>query len=162
MAHNPFVCFFRVVLGGGRGFEIHWQVLGLAWPGLQPSLPVVGGVEGIESVPLKGQGRVMCGEQNVWVTSLPWLYWNTRVPQEVPREVRGCLVEELLVLLGEEPGVWGRPCCPVLSTGSSVCVLRSFSLLGMDLLFSDETFPSQGVVLSPSFLSCSSYPQGRE
>lgn len=45
----------------------------LAQPGLQPPLPVVGGVEGIESVPSKGQGRVMCGEQNAPVTSLPRL-----------------------------------------------------------------------------------------
>lgn len=64
MAHSPFVWFFRVVLSRGRGFEIHWQVLGLAWP-------VVEGVEGFESVPSKGQGRIICGEQNVWVTSLP-------------------------------------------------------------------------------------------
>lgn len=31
MTDSPFVWFSRVVLSGGRGFEIHWQVLGLAW-----------------------------------------------------------------------------------------------------------------------------------
>lgn len=52
------------------------------------------------------------------------------------------------------------PCA--LSPWAALCVLRFLSLLGIDLLFSDETFPSQGVVLSPSFLPCPSYPKGRE
>lgn len=55
-------------------------------------------------------------------------------------------------MLGGQPRAWGRHYCPVLFMGSSVCVLKSLSLLGVDQLFSDETFPSQGVVLSPSFL----------
>lgn len=40
-----------------------------------------------------------------------------------------------------------------------LCAEVPLSLLGVDQLFSDETFPSQGVVLSPSFLPCPSYPK---
>jgi hypothetical protein len=46
----------------------------------------------------------------------------------------------------------GRAYCSVRLTGRPDCGLRSLSLLGMDLLFSERTFLSQGVVLSPSFL----------
>lgn len=67
-----------------------------------------------------------------------------------------------LLVLGEQPRVLGRHCCPVLFMDSSGDMLRTLSLLGMALLFSDEIVPSQGVVLSFSFLPCPSYPEGRE
>lgn len=72
----PLCDFFRVVLRRGRGFEIHWQVLSLAWPAASTSCDRR--VEGIKSVPSKGQGRAVCAEQNVRVTSLPRLHLRGR------------------------------------------------------------------------------------
>lgn len=57
---------------------------------------------------------------------------------------------EGLLLLGEQPRVRGRHCCPVLLMGSSVCVKVPLSLEWI-CYFQRRLVPCQGVVLS-SFL----------